>query len=55
MKIYYVYILTNKPHGTLYIGITNNLARRLFEHIHQSGSAFTKKISLSVFNLIKRP
>ena len=29
---YYIYILTNKNKTTLYIGVTNNLTRRLFEH-----------------------
>jgi putative endonuclease len=29
---YYVYILTNKSKRTLYTGVTNDLARRLFEH-----------------------
>ena len=28
----YVYILFNKPHGTLYTGVTGNLTRRLIEH-----------------------
>lgn len=32
MKTYYVYILTNKPNGVLYIGVTNDLERRNFEH-----------------------
>jgi putative endonuclease len=32
MHTYYVYILTNKYHSVLYIGVTNNLIRRLFEH-----------------------
>jgi len=28
----YVYIITNQKHGTLYIGVTSNLERRIFEH-----------------------
>ncbi|HEY6625885.1 MAG TPA: GIY-YIG nuclease family protein [Ignavibacteriaceae bacterium] len=43
MKTYFVYILASKRNGTLYVGITNNLTRRIFEH--QSGliEGFTKK------------
>ena len=40
---YYVYILTNRPNGTLYIGITNNLTRRLFEHRQGTASRFTQR------------
>jgi putative endonuclease len=41
--MYYVYILTNKYNTTLYIGVTNNLERRVFEHREGLLSGFTKK------------
>lgn len=49
-KQYYVYILTNTRHTVLYIGVTNDLVRRLIEHKEGlgNGSEFTKK-----YNLIK--
>ena len=40
---YYVYILASRRHGTLYIGITNNLARRLAEHRSGAVASFTRK------------
>lgn len=42
MKQFVVYILTNKPYGVLYIGVTSNLAKRLHEHQHQVVNGFTK-------------
>jgi putative endonuclease len=45
-KNYYVYILTNKQHGTLYIGITSDLARRVYEHKQGLAEGFTKKYGL---------
>jgi len=47
MRIGWVYILTNKPYGTLYIGVTSNLAERLTQHRNGSASAFTKKYGLT--------
>jgi putative endonuclease len=38
----YVYILTNRS-GTLYIGVTNNLIRRIWEHKQKIGSKFAAK------------
>jgi putative endonuclease len=40
---YYVYILASRRYGTLYIGITNNLARRIAEHRSGAVSSFTRK------------
>ena len=43
---YYVYIMTNKPRGVLYVGVTNDIARRTYEHRLGQGSAFTKRYNL---------
>jgi putative endonuclease len=40
---YFVYILASKRNGTLYIGVTNDLARRIFEHRQGTGSQLTSK------------
>lgn len=47
MKDYYIYILTNKKHGTLYIGVTNNLIRRVYEHKNGIIEGFTKRYNLN--------
>jgi len=41
-----VYILTNKRNGTLYVGVTSNLPKRVDEHKAGTGSGFTKKYNL---------
>ena len=46
MKTYYVYIMTNKKNGTLYIGVTGNLERRVYEHKQKLIEGFTKKYNL---------
>ncbi len=43
---YYVYIFANKPNGTLYIGMTNNIARRVWEHKQGLVEGFTKKYNV---------
>ena len=41
--MYYVYILASRRHGTLYIGVTNSLQKRLEEHRAGRSSAFVKQ------------
>ena len=41
--MYYVYILTNTSGNVIYIGITNDLKRRLYEHKNELVDGFTKK------------
>jgi putative endonuclease len=45
---YYVYILTNKSNKVIYIGVTNDLDRRMFEHKNKLVEGFTKR-----YNLVK--
>ena len=42
----YVYILTNRPNGILYVGVTNDLVRRVFEHRSGFIDGFTKQYGL---------
>ena len=45
---FFVYILANKRNGTLYVGVTNNLARRLTEHKAKLVPGFTRKYSVDL-------
>lgn len=45
----YTYILSNKPKGILYIGVTTHLARRIYEHKHKMIDGFSKKYHLINF------
>lgn len=48
MQQYTVYIMASPNNGVLYIGVTNNLERRVWEHKNKEGSVFTTK-----YNCIK--
>jgi putative endonuclease len=43
MRDYYVYTIASKRNGTLYIGVTNNLLKRVYEHKNGIIEGFTKK------------
>jgi putative endonuclease len=42
-RMYWVYILASAPNGTLYIGMTNDLGRRMYEHREGLVAGFTKR------------
>ena len=46
MKKGYVYLLASKKHGTLYVGVTSDLPRRLHEHQNGLVEGFTKRYGI---------
>ena len=44
----WLYILASKPGGTLYVGVTNDLVRRVFEHRQASVEGFTKRYDVKL-------
>ena len=46
MRPAWVYIMTNRPNGTLYVGVTTNLAHRVWEHREGVIEGFTKTYGL---------
>ncbi len=48
VELYFVYILASKRNGTLYIGVTNNLSRRVREHREGTAIGFTKKYGVTI-------
>ena len=47
MNSYFVYILTNKLNTVLYIGVTNDLERRIYEHKNKLITGFTSKYNVN--------
>ena len=47
VRHYYVYIVTNSANTVLYTGVTNHVARRIFEHKMHYGSQFTSKYNIN--------
>jgi putative endonuclease len=46
-KAYYVYLLASRKHGTLYVGVTNDLVRRVYEHKQQATGGFSARYGVS--------
>ena len=46
MKDYYVYIMASQRNGTLYIGMTNDLVSRVWEHKNDKKEGFTKRYAI---------
>jgi putative endonuclease len=44
---YYVYLLASRKHGTLYVGVTNDLVRRVHQHKSKALGGFTSKYGVS--------
>jgi putative endonuclease len=47
MKQYYVYILASQRNGTLYIGVTSNIIKRIYEHKNKIIKGFSSKYSIN--------
>lgn len=47
MKTYFVYIMANKSHSTIYVGFTNNLERRVYEHKQKLTEGFTSRYNIN--------
>lgn len=47
MKTYFIYIVASGKNGTIYIGVTNNLAKRVWEHRNKIAEGFTSKYDVN--------
>ncbi|PKU25278.1 GIY-YIG nuclease family protein [Telmatospirillum siberiense] len=50
----WVYFMTNRPNGTLYVGVTSDLARRVWEHREGQADGFTKRYGLRRLVYVER-
>jgi len=50
----WVYIMTNRPNGTLYVGVTSNLVRRVWEHREGVADGFTSRYGLKRLVYVER-
>jgi len=50
----WVYIITNRPEGTLYVGVTSDIARRSWEHREEVVDGFTKRYALKRLVYLER-
>ncbi|MFY9624372.1 MAG: GIY-YIG nuclease family protein, partial [Rhodoplanes sp.] len=44
--MYYVYLMASRKNGTLYLGVTNNLVRRIYEHKSKAVPGFTTRYNV---------
>ncbi|MDP3245009.1 MAG: GIY-YIG nuclease family protein [bacterium] len=48
MKTYHVYVMASKRNGTLYIGVTDDLIKRIYEHKNDLVEGFTKRYQIHI-------
>lgn len=51
---FYVYILASRRYGTLYIGVTSDIVKRMYEHRNELADGFTKKYNIKMLVYYER-
>jgi len=54
MRAYWLYILASRPRGTLYVGVTNDLVRRIYEHQTDAKEGFSKRYRVKMLVYFER-